>query len=149
MTIKIFPEKVANIPTHTTRKKITNTTYASKQLISKAAHLKTAIEVANKELYKLDLPYLRDTQIVFYSPTKIIVHSNKEILKSKLKELHDQFVTQLKQNTLFSKLEKIEIIIDYTQNNNKTNSSVNNETAKQALDKIKKQLCRDLNKEID
>ncbi|NDS79712.1 hypothetical protein FWI69_06390 [Francisella tularensis subsp. holarctica] len=59
MTIKIFPEKVANIPTHTTRKKITNTTYASKQLISKAAHLKTTIEVANKELYKLDLPYLR------------------------------------------------------------------------------------------
>ncbi|APA82736.1 hypothetical protein [Francisella tularensis] len=149
MTIKIFPEKVANIPTHTTRKKITNTTYASKQLISKAAHLKTAIEVANKELYKLDLPYLRDTQIVFYSPTKIIVHSNKEILKSKLKELHDQFVTQLKQNTLFSRLEKIEIIIDYTQNNNKTNSSVNNETAKQALDKIKKQLCKDLNKELD
>ncbi|OIN83573.1 hypothetical protein [Francisella sp. TX07-6608] len=149
MTIKIFPEKVANIPTHTTRKKITNTTYASKQLISKAAHLKTAIEVANKELYKLDLPYLRDTQIVFYSPTKIIVHSNKEILKSKLKELHDQFVTQLKQNTLFSRLEKIEIIIDYTQNNNKTNSSVNNEAAKQALDKIKKQLCKDLNKELD
>ncbi|APC95332.1 hypothetical protein IBE10_08820 [Francisella tularensis subsp. novicida] len=149
MTIKIFPEKVANIPTHTTRKKITNTTYASKQLISKAAHLKTAIEVANKELYKLDLPYLRDTQIVFYSPTKIIVHSNKEILKSKLKELHDQFVTQLKQNTLFSRLEKIEIIIDYTQNNNKTNSIVNNETAKQALDKIKKQLCKDLNKELD
>ncbi|AVC44566.1 hypothetical protein B4919_07125 [Francisella tularensis subsp. novicida] len=149
MTIKIFPEKVANIPTYTTRKKITNTTYASKQLISKAAHLKTTIEVANKELYKLDLPYLRDTQIVFYSPTKIIVHSNKEILKSKLKELHGQFVTQLKQNTLFSRLEKIEIIIDYTQNNNKTNSSVNNETAKQALDKIKKQLCRDLNKEID
>ncbi|ORU57976.1 hypothetical protein ACC64_05300, partial [Francisella tularensis subsp. holarctica] len=85
----------------------------------------------------------------FYSPTKIIVHSNKEILKSKLKELHDQFVTQLKQNTLFSRLERIEIIIDYTQNNNKTNSSVNNETAKQALDKIKKQFCRDLNKEID
>ncbi|MDE4972309.1 hypothetical protein NAI46_13295, partial [Francisella tularensis subsp. holarctica] len=76
--------------------------------------------------------------IVFYSPTKIILHSNKEILKSKLKEIHDQFVTQLKQNTLFSRLESIEIIIDYTQNNNKTKSSVNNETAKQAIDKIKK-----------
>ncbi|MDE4963573.1 hypothetical protein NAI36_10540, partial [Francisella tularensis subsp. holarctica] len=71
------------------------------------------------------------------------------ILKSKLKERHDQFVTQLKQHTLFSRLERIEIIIDYTQTNNKTNSSVNNETAKQALDKIKKQICRDLNKEID
>lgn len=143
MTIKIFPEKVANIPSHTTRKKITNTTYASKQLISKAAQLKTTIEVANKELYKLDLPYLKDAQIVFYSPTKIIVYSDKEILKSKLKELHHQFITQLRQNKLFSKLEKIEIIIDYTQNVNKTNSSVNNEIAKQALDKIKKQLCRD------
>ncbi|MBK2356502.1 hypothetical protein [Francisella hispaniensis] len=143
MTIKIFPEKVANIPSHTTRKKITNTTYASKQLISKAAQLKTTIEVANKELYKLDLPYLKDTQIVFYSPTKIIVYSDKEILKSKLKELHHQFITQLRQNKLFSKLEKIEIIIDYTQNVNKTNSSINNEIAKQALDKIKKQLCRD------
>ena len=140
MTIKIFPEKVASIDSHTTRKKITNTTYASKQLISKAAQLKTTIEVANKELQKLNLPYLRDTQVVFYSTSKIIIHSNKEILKSKLKELHDQFVTQLRQNTLFSKLEKIDIIIN-TQNNKKP--TVTNEIAKQALDKIKKQLCRD------
>ena len=143
MTIKIFPEKVANIESHTTRKKITSTTYAGKQLISKAAQLKTTIEVANKELYKLDLPYLRDTQIVFYSPTKIIVYSDKEILKSKLKELHHQFVTHLRQNKLFSKLEKIEVIIDYIQNNKKTEPLVRNEFAKQALDKIKKQLCRD------
>ena len=143
MTIKIFLEKVANIDSHTTRKKITNTTYASKQLISKAAQLKTTIEVANKELHKLNLPYLRDTQVVFYSPSKIIIHSNKEILKSKLKEFHDQFVTQLRQNTLFSKLEKIDIIINYTQNNKKTKPTVTNEIAKQALDKIKKQLCRD------
>ena len=143
MTIKIFPEKVASIDSHTTRKKITNTTYTSKQLISKAAQLKTTIEIANKELHKLNLPYLRDTQVVFYSPSKIIIHSNKEILKSKLKELHDQFVTQLGQNMLFSKLEKIDIIINYTQNNKKTKPTVTNETAKQALDKIKKQLCRD------
>ncbi|OEZ33766.1 hypothetical protein AS144_00880 [Francisella endosymbiont of Amblyomma maculatum] len=143
MTIKIFPEKVASIGSHTTRKKITNTTYASKQLISKAVQLKTTIEVANKELHKLNLPYLRDTQVVFYSHSKIIIHSNKEILKSKLKELHDQFVTQLKQNMLFSKLEKIDIIINYTQNNKKTKPTVTNEIAKQALDKIKKQLCRD------
>lgn len=148
MTIKIFPEKVASIDSHTTRKKITNTTYASKQLISKAAQLKTTIEVANKELHKFNLPYLRDTQVVFYSPSKIIIHSNKEILKSKLKELHDQFVTQLKQNMLFSKLEKIDIIINYTQNNKKIKPTVTNEIAKQALDKIKKQLCRDLNREI-
>ncbi|ORM39192.1 hypothetical protein A2G94_00910 [Francisella endosymbiont of Ornithodoros moubata] len=143
MTIKIFPEKVASIDSHTTRKKITNTTYASKQLISKAAQLKTTIEVANKELHKLNLPYLRDTQVVFYSPSKIIIYSNKEILKSKLKELHDQFVTQLKQNMLFSKLEKIDIIINYIQNNKSTKLPVTNEIGKQALDKIKKQLCRD------
>ncbi|MFV9924851.1 MAG: hypothetical protein AB8U93_04065 [Francisella endosymbiont of Hyalomma scupense] len=142
MTIKIFPEKVASIDSHTTRKKITNTTYASKQLISKAAQLKTTIEVANKELHKLNLPYLRDTQVVFYSPSKIIIYSNKEILKSKLKELHDQFVTQLKQNMLFSKLEKIDIIINYIQNNKSTKLPVTNEIGKQALDKIKKQLCR-------
>ncbi|MDE4940415.1 hypothetical protein NAI66_10310, partial [Francisella tularensis subsp. holarctica] len=85
-------------------------------------------DVANKLLYQLDLTYLRDSQIVFYSPTKIIVHSNKEILKSKLKDLHDQFVTQLKQNTLFSRLERIDIIIDYTKNNNKTKSSLNYES---------------------
>lgn len=143
MTIKIFPEKVASIDSHTTRKKITNTTYASKQLISKAAQLKTTIEVANKELHKLNLPYLRDTQVVFYSPSKIIIYSNKEILKSKLKELHDQFVTQLKQNMLFSKLEKIDIIINYIQNNKSTKLPVTNEIGKQPLDKIKKQLCRD------
>ncbi|MFV9972799.1 MAG: hypothetical protein AB8V06_00980 [Francisella endosymbiont of Hyalomma asiaticum] len=143
MTIKIFPEKIASIDSHTTRKKITNTTYASKQLISKAVQLKTTIEVANKELHKLNLPYLRDTQVVFYSPSKIIIYSNKEILKSKLKELHDQFVTQLKQNMLFSKLEKIDIIINYIQNNKSTKLHVTNEIGKQALDKIKKQLCRD------
>lgn len=143
MTIKIFSEKVASIDSHTTRKKITNTTYASKQLISKAAQLKITIEVANKELHKLNLPYLRNTQVVFYSPSKIIIYSNKEILKSKLKELHDQFVTQLKQNMLFSKLEKIDIIINYIQNNKKTKPPVTNEIARQALDKIKKQLCRD------
>ena len=143
MTIKIFPEKVTSIDSHTTRKKITNTTYASKQLISKAAQLKTTIEVVNKELHKLNLPYLRDTQVVFYSPSKIIIYSNKEILKSKVKELHDQFVTQLKQNILFSKLEKIDIIINYIQNNKPTKLPVTNEIGKQALDKIKKQLCRD------
>ncbi|APC91893.1 MULTISPECIES: hypothetical protein [Francisella] len=144
MSIKIFPEKVASIDSHTTRKKITNTTYASKQLISKATQLKTTLEVANKELHKLSLPYLRDTQIVFYSPKKLIVHSNKEILKSKLKELHDQFVAQLSQNTLFSKLEKIEIIIDYTQvNNKKTKPPATNKIAQQALDRIKKQIYRD------
>ncbi|ALB01692.1 hypothetical protein ACH24_03015 [Francisella persica ATCC VR-331] len=143
MTIKNFPEKIASINSHTTRKKITNTTYASKQLISKATQIKTTIEVANKELHKLNLPYLRDTQIVFYSPSKIIIHSNKEILKSKLKELHDQFVTQLRQNSIFSKLEKIDIIINYTQNNKKTKPTITNEIGKQALEKIKKQLCRD------
>ncbi|MDE5031923.1 hypothetical protein NAI34_09885, partial [Francisella tularensis subsp. holarctica] len=79
---------------------------------------------------------------VFYSPTNLIVHSNTEILTSKLKERHDQFVTQLKQNTLFSRLERIEINIDYTKNNNKTNSILNNETANHALDTLRLQLCR-------
>lgn len=145
MSIKIFPEKVSNIDSHKTRKKITQNTYASKELISKASHLKTTVEVANKELKKINLPYLKDTQVVFYSPEKIILQSDKEILKSKLKELHDQFVDKLRRCTLFSQLKKIEIIINYkdtTKNNTKT-KHIDSKTARKALHKIKKEILKE------
>lgn len=138
MSIKIIPEKVANIYSHRTRKKITESTYASKDLIAKAVNLSTTIEVANKQLHKLNLPYLKDTQLVFYSPTKIIVQSDKEILKSKIKELHNQFITKLNQTTLFSRVEKIELIVDYSNHQTKK-ADINppNKVAKKALEKIK------------
>ena len=113
MTIKIIPEKLAVIEKHKTRKRIKKTTYAGKELISRAAHLVSSLEVANRQLQQIDVPYLRDCSIVFYSPEKIILSSEKEILKSKVKELHSQFIRLLNQHTFFSRLVKIEIQIDY------------------------------------
>ena len=115
MSIKIIPKKLAVINQHKTRRKITNSTYAGKELISRVTHLVISLEVANKQLYQIDIPYLKDCQIVFYSPDKIILSSDKEILKSKVKQLHFQFVEMLNKHTLFSRLEKIEIQIDYWQ----------------------------------
>ncbi|API86694.1 hypothetical protein [Francisella uliginis] len=139
MSIKIVPEKVAKINSHKTRKKITNSTFASKELIAKASHLKTTLEVANKELQKINLPYLNETKVVFYSPQKIIVQSHREILKSKVKELHDQFVCRLNRNTFFSQLNKIEIVIDYNKPQKSKIKKVNNDT-KEAIQKLKKEL---------
>lgn len=139
MSIKIVPEKVAKINSHKTRKKITNSTFASKELIAKASHLKTTLEVANKELQKINLPYLNETEIVFYSPQKIILQSHREILKSKVKELHDQFVCRLNRNTFFSQLNKIEIVIDYNKPQKSKIKKVNNDT-KEAIEKLKKEL---------
>ena len=139
MSIKIVPEKVAKINSHKTRKKITNSTFASKELIAKASHLKTALEVANKELQKVNLPYLNETEIVFYSPQKIILQSRKEILKSKVKELHDQFVSRLNRNTFFSQLNKIGIIIDYNKPQKSKIKKINKNT-KEAIEKLKKEL---------
>ena len=113
MSIKIIPEKLAVIEKHKTRKRIKSTTYAGKDLISRASHLTSLLEVANKQLHQINIPYLKDCKIVFYSPEKIILSSNKEILKSKVKELHSQFIKLLNQHTFFSKLVKIEIQIDY------------------------------------
>ena len=114
MSIKIIPEKLAVIEKHKTRKRIKKTTYAGKELISRASHLVSSLEVANRQLQQIDIPYLKDCSIVFYSPEKIILSSDKEILKSKVKELHSQFVKMLSKHTFFSRLEKIEIQIDYT-----------------------------------
>ena len=139
MSIKIVPEKVAKINSHKTRKKITNSTFASKELIARASHLKTTLEVANKELQKINLPYLNETEVVFYSPQKIIVQSHREILKSKVKELHDQFVCRLNRNTFFSQLNKIEIVIDYNKPQKSKIKKVNNDT-KEAIQKLKKEL---------
>ncbi|ASG68003.1 hypothetical protein fh0823_05800 [Francisella halioticida] len=139
MSIKIVPEKIAKINSHKTRKKITNSTFSSKELISKASHLKITIEVANKELKKINLPYLNETEIVFYSPKKIILQSHREILKSKLKELHDQFVCRLNKNTLFSQLNKIDMIIDYSKPHKGKPKQINKNT-KEAIEKLKKEL---------
>jgi len=113
MSIKIIPERLAVIEKHKTRRRIKSTTYAAKDLISRASHLVNSLEVANKQLQKIDIPYIKDCKVVFYSPEKIILSSEKEILKSKVKELHTQFIKMLNQHTFFSRLEKIEIQIDY------------------------------------
>ena len=130
MSIKIIPEKLAVIERHKTRKRIKSTTYAGKDLISRASHLVSSLEVANKQLQEIDIPYLKDCHIVFYTPEKIILSSDKEILKSKIKELHTQFVRMLNQHTFFSRLEKIEIQIDYSQKNipKKATKKVNQNT---------------------
>ncbi|WP_150468219.1 hypothetical protein [Francisella sp. SYW-9] len=139
MSIKIIPEKVAKINSHKTRKKITNSTYASKELISRASYLKTSLEVANRELQKLNLPYLNETEIVFYSPQKIILQSDREILKSKVKELHDQFIDRLNKTTFFSKVNEIDITIDYSKPKKGNTKKVNKYT-KKAIEKLKKDL---------
>lgn len=140
MSIKIHPEKASTINRHKTRKKITNNTYAYKELISKASHLKTTIEVANKELQKFNTAYLRDTKIVFYSPNKIIVQGDKEILKSKFKELHNHFVETLQQSRLFSQLKSIEIIIDHSVASKQPKKVLPSKFAKQALEKLKREI---------
>jgi hypothetical protein len=143
MAIKIIPEKVSHIDKHKTRKKITNSTYAYKELISRASHLSSSLDVANKELKKFDIPYLNDADIIYYSPEKLIFQSDREILKFKFRELSDQFITKLKQNRLFSKLKKIEIIIDYKakESVSKINAkSLNRSKAYKALEQIKKNL---------
>ncbi|QIV96282.1 hypothetical protein EDC55_101100 [Allofrancisella inopinata] len=139
MTISIIPEKISNIDKYKTRSKITNSTQANKELINKTKNLILSIEVANKELKKLDIPYLNDAEIVYYEPEKIICKSQKEILKFKIKELQSQFIEILKKSKLFSKLKKIEVLIDYS--NNKTTKKIPlNPKAKQALQQIRKDL---------
>jgi hypothetical protein len=139
MSIKIVPEKLDKIQNHKTRHKIKNTTYANKELISRASHLASSNEVANKQLHKLNIPYLQDTDIIYYSATKIIVKSNKEILKTKVKELHSQFISMLQKHTMFSKLQKIEIQIEYNQSTNKI-PKLDNEQAKLQINKLKESL---------
>ena len=140
MSIKVTPEKLSNISKHKTRKKISNSTFANKELIAKAFHLNSSIKVANIEFKKLNIPYLKDTKIVYYSPEKIILKSDREILKAKIKELQSQFLDILNTRKLFSKLKKIEVIIEYTKE--KTTKLIpNNIEAKKALKKIKTDIC--------
>ena len=138
MSINIIPEKLAMIEKHKTRKRIKSTTYAGKNLISRVSYLVSSLEVANKQFNEIDIPYLKDCHIVFYSPEKIILSSDKEILKSKIKELHTQFVKILNQYTFFSRLVKIEIQIDYSQKNisKKVTKKVNQNT-KDHIDSLK------------
>lgn len=138
MSIKIIPEKLAAISQHKTRRKITNSTYAGKELISRAAHLANSLAVANKQFHQIDIPYLKDCDIVFYSPEKIILSSDKEILKSKIKELHSQFIGMLNKHIFFSKLEKIEIQIDYTQKpTNKNSAKKIDQNSKNNINKLR------------
>ncbi len=115
MSIKIIPEKLAVIEKHKTRHKTEKTTYACKELISRSSHLVSSVDVANKQLQQIDIPYIKDCSIVFYSPEKVIISSDKEILKTKVKELHSQFIKLLNKHTFFSRLQKIEIQINYNQ----------------------------------
>ena len=141
MTINIIPEKLAHIKKHKTRKNIINSTLASKDLINKASHLLYSVEIANKEFKKLNIPYLSDTKVVYYSPEKIILQSKKEILKSKVKELHGQFLEILNKRKFFSKIKKIEIIIDY-EIEKQTKTRKHNYKAQEILREIKLELAK-------
>jgi hypothetical protein len=112
MSIKIHAEKLAVIDDHKTRKyNLKNSTQSSKVLINKASHLMSSIDVANKIFSKMDLPYMQDVKIGFYSPKKIILQTENDILRAKVKELHPQFLRILKNQKFFSKLEKIDVNI--------------------------------------
>lgn len=139
MDIKIIPEKLDKIQKYKTRHKIKNTTYSNKELISRASHIASSNAVANSQMHKLNIPYLQDTNIIYYTPTKIIVKSDKEILKSKINELHDQLIDMLRKQIIFSKINTIEVQIDYAKNI-KQISKPNNSQAKQQINKLKETL---------
>ena len=112
MSIKIYAEKLAVMDDHKTRKyNLKNSTQSSKVLINKATHIMLSVNVANKIFSKMDLPYMKDVNIGFYSPEKIILQTENDILRAKVKELHPQFLRILKKQKMFSKLEKIDINI--------------------------------------
>ncbi|APC96342.1 hypothetical protein [Francisella frigiditurris] len=137
MSIRIFPEKVSNIKKHKTRAKLKDHTLDSKKLIKQASHILSSVEVANKEFKKIKLPYLENTNVVFYSPTKLVIQGNNSFIKTKVKELHDQYLEILKKRTFFSKLEELELDIKYqTQKDNK---KIINKKAKDIIEKLKEE----------
>ena len=112
MSIKIYAEKLEKIDKHKTRKsKLKSSTEASKELINKASHLVSSINVANKIFSQLNIPYMNDVKIGFYSHKKIILQTENDILRAKVKELHPQILRILNNQKIFSKLEKIDVDI--------------------------------------
>ncbi len=140
--IKIHAEKVAKIDQHKTRRtNLKETTFSSKELISRASHLASSIDVANKIFSRMKLPYLDDVNIAFYSPEKIILATDKQILKSKVKELEPQFISILREQKIFSKLKKIEVSINYEKKEDiKTQKP--NKIAIENINKLKEEFKR-------
>lgn len=135
MSIRIFPEKVSTIKKHKTREKLKDYTLDSKKLINQASHILSSVEVADKEFKKIKLPYLENTNVVFYSPTKLVIQGSDPFIKAKLKELHAQYIEILRKRTFFSRLEKIELYIQYQTN--KDNKKIINKKTKDIIDKLK------------
>ena len=111
MSIKYTPKDLHDHHEYITRKKITKTTYASKDLISRASESLESAQIAQYELSKLNIPYVNGTTVIFYSTEKIILQSDKDILKPKISELHSQLIIMLNKHHFFSKLKKVEIQI--------------------------------------
>ena len=140
--IKIHAEKIAKIDQHKTRRtNLKETTFTSKELISRASHLASSIDVANKIFSRINLPYLDDVNIAFYSPEKIILTTNKQVLKSKVKELEPQFISILRAQKIFSKLKKIEISINYEKKEN-IQTQKPNKVAIENINKLKEEFKR-------
>ena len=114
MSIKYTPKNLQNHHKYKTRRKITNTTYANKNLITETSKLLELAKKAQQELDKLNIPYINGTTVIFSSPQKIILQSDKEILKPKIAELHSQLLKMLNKHLFFDKLQKIEIHISYS-----------------------------------
>jgi hypothetical protein len=113
MSIKYTPKDLLDHHKYKTRKKIKDSTYASKDLIAKASQSMSLANQAEQQLSKIDIPYIRNLSVVYYSQTKIVLISDKEILKSKVSQLHTQLLQMLNNNSFFSKLKRIEIQISH------------------------------------
>ena len=139
MSIKIHAEKLEKIDKHRTRKyKLKNTTQASKELINQASYLMSSVSVANKIFSQLNIPYMDNVTVGFYSPTKIILQTDKQILKAKVKELHSQILKILKNQKFFSKLEKIEVNV--INLNKKVEAKKPDLITKKQIEKLKERL---------
>ena len=113
MSIRYEPKDLQDHHKYKTRKKIKDSTYASKDLIAKASQAMILANHAEKQLAKIDIPYIGDLSVVYYSQNKIVLESDKEILRSKVSQLHTQLLQMLNNNNFFSKLNKIEIQISH------------------------------------
>ena len=139
--MKIFPEKISTIKDHKTRKMITQNTLINKEIIGRASNFVENNRDANIKLKNSNIPYLKDTQVVLYSSNKIIVESKISILKSKINELHDQLIKELKKIVFFKSIKKIEVIIDYNEEESiATKERKDMAMSKKALNQLKKEL---------
>ena len=141
MTIKIIPEKISTIKNHSTRKKIKNLTYDSKNLISIAVNQLNIVEYANKELKKFNNKKLENLTIVYYSQEKIIFETINFQFKSYFPMIKEEIIELLRTKKIFSLLVDIKIqqkiLIDKTKKKPKIKE---NKIGKIALEKIKKMI---------